>query len=345
MPVSVFEPRTLLGVWEQTKRAQRFLQTFVFGRIFQSMTEHIDMDEVTSDRPMAPFVSLTGAGKVVGRGGHKRNQYIPPKLAPKIPTTDIDLQSVLPGEPIYGGMSPEERHVALVQRDLMMLDDMNVRRIEWMCAQILFTGKVTMVGDDFSDELDFGFTNTETLGNDVQWNDAAGDPLGDLGRWGLDVAEDTGVVPNTCIMALDVAKAFRTHSKVVDALDTTKQALLAVQPRTVPGNGRYIGTYTVPELGPIDMYTYPEWYKADGTGTSTPIVPSNKLALFNNEDSFLTAYGAYIDLATAPATVNPVPMYPRSWYEAGPNQRFLELISRPLPAPTRTNAWFVADVL
>lgn len=341
--VSIFEPRTLLGVWEKTKKAQKFLQSFLFSMVFNSTTEHIDLDEVAKKRIMAPFSSLTGRGTTVSRSGFKMNTYTPPKVAPNTITTAKDLQTRQPGESLYDGLKPEQRDIALVQRDLMMLDDSIVRRIEWMCRELLFSGKIHMVGDDYDETIDFGHTNTETLEGANLWSADTADPLGDLGRWALTVAEKTGVIPTSCIMAMDVLAAFLKHPKVQAATDTTRQALLAVQPRTVPEGGRYVGTYDVPAIGQIDIYTYSEWYEEGAT--SYKMIPAGQLVMVNPTDSFILAYGAYIDLSTEPARTYAVDRYPRSWYEAGANQRFLEMVSRPLPAPTRTDAWFTATVL
>ncbi|HEY3376638.1 MAG TPA: major capsid protein [Armatimonadota bacterium] len=346
MPVSIFEPRTLLGVWEQTKQAKKFLQSFLFGHEYQSTTEHIDLDEVTHNRIMAPFVSLTGRGKTIARTGFRMNTYTPPKLAPNFVTTAQDLGTRQPGETLYDGKSPEQRDIAQVQHDLAKLDDIITRRTEWMCRETLFGGLVHMVGDDYDETLDFGLTMKENLNEVVGaklFNAEGALPLNYLGEKALAVAAETGVMPTSCIMAMDVLLAFRANAQVKEAMNTTMQAIIALQPRDVPEGGRYIMTVDIPEIGPLDIYTYAEWFE-DGA-TRYPMVPNGYLALVNPQDSFVLAYGAYTDLSTTPAVTYAVNRYPRSWYEPGPNQRFLEMVSRPLPAPTRTNAWYVAKVL
>ena len=347
MPVSIFEPRTLIGVWEQAKRAKRFLQQLCFQPNYQSLTEHIDMDEVQSNRIMASFVPLEGRGKTVARTGFQAKTYTPPKVAPNFITKELDLQARQPGETLYRGLDPAQRDVELVLRDLIALDDKITRREEWMRAQLMFTGQVVMEGDGYSETLDFTHTMTETLEDGNLWSADTAVPLEDLNRWALAVAAETGIMPMCCVMAGDTWRAFRNNAQVAAERDKFKQALMQLQPRNDPRGGRYMCTITLEEAGDIDVYTYPEWYEdiVAGTLTRSPMVPSGKLCLCNPEDSFIMAHGAYIDLSTTPATVSAADRYPRSWYEAGPNQRFLEMVSRPLVAPTRTNAWYIAQVI
>ena len=346
MAVSMFEPRVLIGVWEGVKRAKKFLQTFAFRQRFQSTEEHIDLDEVQSNRIMAAFSSLSSSGSTVARTGFKGNTYTPPMLAPKFITKALDLMSRMPGETIYSGSTARERSIELAQRDLVKLDDMIERRQEWMCAQLLFKGEVAMVGDDYSETLTFGHTAKASLAGANRWSEATATPLTNLGTWALSVAKETGVLPTTCVMALNVWGDFYNNAEVQASLDLTKQALTRLAPREVPGGARYMGTFTVPVVGDIDVYVYPEWYDEMVAGVLTryPMVPDDYVALFDPQDSFVLAHGAYIDLETEPATVHVADRYPRSWYEKGPNQRFLQLISRPLVAPTRTNAWYIAKV-
>jgi len=347
MAISMFEPRKLIGVWEQVKRSKSFLRDFVFRGRYQSMEEHIDLDEVTSNRIMAPFSSLSGSGSTVARAGFQARTYTPPMVAPKFVTKALDLMSRMAGEAIYSGSTAQDRSLQLAMADMRKLDDMIARREEWMCAQLLFSGEVAMVGDDYSETLTFGHTNTDNLTGADRWSEATGTPLTDLGAWALEVAKETGVLPTTCVMALDVWGPFYNNTEVQASLDLNKQALAKLAPREAPNGARFMGVFTCPVVGDIDIYTYPEWYEEDVAGTLTryPMVPDGTIALFDPLDSFLLAHGAYIDLETEPATVNVADRYPRSWYEKGPNQRFLQLISRPLVAPTRTNAWFWAKVL
>jgi hypothetical protein len=343
--VSIFDPRTLIGVWEQVKRAKSFLRQFAFSREFQSTTEYIDLDEVKQNRIMAPFSALEGDGSAVARTGFNRNSYTPPKTAPRVTTTAKDLQSVQPGENIYQGLTPGNRDLMQIMRDMEMMDNMIVRREEWMCAQLLFTGQVAMVGVDYSETLTFGHTAAEALSGGNRWSESTAVPLTNLGTWALSVAKDTGVIPTSCLMALDVWGDFITNAEVQASLDVTKQGMSRLAPRDIPDGAKFMGSFMT-IAGMIDVYLYPEWFEdvVGGVLTRYPMIPNGKVCLLNPSDSFVMAHGAYIDLETEPATTYIADRYPRSWYEKGPNQRFLQLVSRPLVAPTRTNAWFIGTV-
>lgn len=355
MPINWFEPRTLLGAWQQTgKRPRTFLQNLFFSRRFNSRTEHIDMDEVLDNRIMASFSAIDGSGKTVNRVGFKGHSYTPPALKPRMNMKQLDLLQRMSGESIMDGMTPAERETALVQQDMLRMSGMNTRRREWMCAQTMFGGQVVMVGDDYKETLDFGLTMKETLDANHKWSAIAdgyvSDPLGNLERWYLAVLAETGVAPDKCIMATDVAQAFMAHPDVIEQSKLFTNQLLRINPTPLdeyPG-ATSLGYYRTPTGFLIEVLVYTEWFEtvaADGTMTRLPMVPSGKLVLANPNDSFVLAFGAYTDMGTQPATTFQGEEYPRQWYDGDTNIRWMELVSRPLTAPTRTNAWYCATVL
>jgi hypothetical protein len=352
MAINWFQPRTLLGAWEQTgKRARTFLQDMFFSRRFMSSTEHIDMDEVIDNRIMAAFSAVDGSGKTVNRIGFKGHSYTPPALKPRMNMKQLDLMQRMPGESVYDGMKPEEREVALVQRDLLRMSNMNTRRREWMCAQTMFGGTVAMVGDDYSQTLDFGLTMTETLAGNALWSaSATATPLDDLERWMLAVLAETGVMPDKCVMAADVAQAFMKCTQVTAEATKMQNVLLRIDPTPLPEypGATSLGYYKTPTGYLVEVFVYTEYYEtvnAAGTVTRAPMVPAGKLVLANPTDSFVLAFGAYTDLSTQPAVTYQVEEYPRQWYDGDTNIRWMELVSRPLTAPTLTNGWYCATVL
>lgn len=99
--------------------------------------------------------------KTVERRGFVTRTLEPPLVAPDLVTTAELLLNRLPGENIYNAKSPAERAAEQLGKDLLELDEMVNRREEWMCAQVLFTGQVDIVGEGVDDTVYFGLKRKE----------------------------------------------------------------------------------------------------------------------------------------------------------------------------------------
>ncbi|GAV24801.1 minor capsid protein E [Carboxydothermus islandicus] len=338
MPIDLFSTRTMLEAVQQMQPVRTFLKStfFVNERTFD--TEYVDVDIIKGKRRMAPFVSPKIGGKVVERQGYRTNTYKAPMLAPKLPTTAEQLLKRLPGEPLYSGMSPEDRAAEQLGRDLAELDEIITRREEWMCAQALFTGQIHITGDGVDEIIDFGLTNKEVLTGTAKWSDPNSDPLADLKRWRQAIIKASGFSPDILIMASDVLDAFLGHSKIQQLLDLRLVDTGQINPQTLPNGTTYIGR--IAELG-VNIYTYDEWY-LDDDGNEKPMVPEKTVLMASTSARFDLLYGAYVDVEEG---VFDLPRVPRSWVEKDPSVRWVQMISRPLPVPQHIDSLYVATVL
>jgi hypothetical protein len=339
MPIDMFDTRTMLEAVNAMKPVRTFLRDTFFTNVRTFDTEHVDVDIVKGKRRMAPFVSPKIAGKVVERLGYKTNTYKAPMVNPKIPTTAEQLMKRLAGEPLYSGMSPDDRAAEQLGRDLAELDEMVTRREEWMCAQALFTGQINVVGEGVNEVIDFQLTNKEVLSGTALWSDTTNsDPIADLKRWRLAVIKESGITPDRVVMASDVVDAFVNHSKVKDIMDSRRIILGQINPSTLPNGVTFIGS--ISSLG-LDIYSYDEWY-LDEDGTEKPMVPDGAVLLASTSARFDLLYGAYIDMEMGTMDL---PRIPRSWVEKDPSIRWVQMVSRPLPVPQQIDSLYVATVL
>lgn len=156
--------------------------------------------------------------------------YTPVLLAPNKITTVDDLLERAAGENPYSGRTPAERAVEKLADDLRELNEMIVRREEWMAATSIFTGQIPIIGEGLNEVIDFNFTNTETIVTPgLKWNGADADPLADLERWRETVQKEGFVNCNICIMAKNVANAFVNNAKVKDVLDIKAYDLAVIK--------------------------------------------------------------------------------------------------------------------
>jgi hypothetical protein len=346
MPVSLYDPRTMMGVVKSMPPVQTYLKDTFFKKVKPFDTKHVDVDFYKGKRKVAPFVHPRIGGKTVENSGYKTEIFTPALVAPdKITTTD-DLMHRLPGESLYGGMSPDERAQIKFAEDLAELDEMITRREEVMCAQAIFTGQIPVIGEGLDQVIDFNFTNKETLSGTDLFSDPNSDPIGWLEKWHRQIQIKGHKNADVVVMAWDVVNEFINHPKVKDLLDTRNLNIGAVDFRELPNGVTYVGRIT--KLG-LDIYQYNEWYLDDWTDENNPVekpmVPDGTLAMLSTRAQYSMAYGAVTLIKDESFITVEGPRVPDSWVQKKPAARFVQVSSKPLPIPHEVDSWFVAKVL
>lgn len=166
--VSIYEPRTMMGVIRKMPPAHTFFRSTFFSHEQTFVTETVDMDFKKGARKLAPFVSRVVGGKIVPNTGYETRTYKPTLIAPDKITTIDDLLDRQPGEQLYSERTPAQRAVIKMREDFTELREMIVRREEWMCAQAMLTGKIVVVGEGVKDVIDFQFTNLVDISKDTK---------------------------------------------------------------------------------------------------------------------------------------------------------------------------------
>lgn len=349
MAHSIYDPRTMGKVISRMAPVRTFLKSTFFRNVETFVTETVDVDYKKGNRKLAPFVHRRIGGKTVPNTGYETKIYTPPLIAPDKVTSVDNLLKRQAGENPFSGRTPAERAVVKMAADFHELDEMITRREEWMCAQVIFTGSIPVIGEGIEETISFDFTNNETITTAAKkWNNAGSDPIADLKRWRKIVQKNGFVNCDICIMADDVAEAFVNHEKVRKLLDTRGYDLATIKPRELPNGVTYVGTIHGEGL---DIYTYSEWFLDDWTDPSAPkqkpLVPDGELALLSTAAEYSMYYDAttLIDKKTEEFYTVEGARVPDSWAERKPARRFLQLNSNPLPVPHEVDSWFVAKVL
>ena len=161
--VSIFDPRTMGRLVSRMPPVRTFFRDTFFRHTETFATKSVDVDFKKGNRALAPFVHPKMPGKTVPNRGYTTKTYTPPMMLPQKVTTVDDLLSRMAGENPYSGKTPADRAVEKLARDFSELDEMITRREEWMCAQALYTGVIPIVGEGIKEEINFNFTNTETI--------------------------------------------------------------------------------------------------------------------------------------------------------------------------------------
>ena len=349
--VSIYEPRTMMGVIRKLPPVHTFFRSTFFSREKTFVTKSVDMDYKKGARKLAPFVSREIGGKIIPNTGYTTETYTPPFIAPDKVTTIDDILDRQPGESLYSGRTPAQRAVIQMSEDFTDLREMILRREEWMCAQAMLTGKIVVLGEGVKDTIDFRFTNLIDISKDAKRKWKGGtvqNKYADLKAWHEKVQKEGFTNCNVCIMASDVVKEFLMDEQIQKLLDVKNYALAVIKPTQKENNVTYIGT--IHELG-LDLYQYNEWYVDDWTDPATPVelpmVPAGTLMMASTHAKYSMYYGAISILNQRTEKWETVAgkYVPDTFIKKRPDRRFLSLQSAPVPVPHEVDSWITVKVM
>ena len=343
----IYDTNTLIQVVPNLKRAQKFLLDKFFPNIVISDSEEVSIDVDVGIRRMAPFVSPLVEGKLVEQRRYQTNVFKPAYIKDKrAPDLRKPVRRMI-GERIGGNMTGAEREMANLEFEMTDQVDMVDRRLEWMAAQALLNGTVTITGDGFPTVLvDFGRDPSLTiaLAGGAVWsaaNIAAGtaSPSGAIEDWGHQMLKKSGGV------ATDIV--FTTTAWLLFILDPVIKAAI-----WYPGNGGNGNTINVGaqiqrgaqykgKWGQYDLWVYNDWYVDPVTNVETPMIPDGEVVLSGPDLMGTRAFGQILDPAF---NYEGLPYAPKTWVENDPAQRYLLMQSSPIVIPSRVNASLSASV-
>jgi len=317
----------------------QFLLDRYFGNTQTETTEEIHFDTVDGKRRISPFVSPLVEGQIVASRGFRTSTFKPAYIKDK---RVFDMNRPLkriPGEQLYGSMSPVERLRALMAQDMQDQRDMLNRRLETMAGEILSTGLLTISGDKYPTQvLDFGMTANQSTGH---WqNTATSKPLDDLQAWAMDVLQATGAMMLDVLMTPRAWTLFSTSQQVKDHQTMWRTW---TQPPSLSGNapvtegGVFMGT-----IAGFNIYVYSGWYVDPADGVEKPILRAPDMVIMTSPA--IEGYQAYGAIRDEEAGLQPLPYFVKSWVEPDPPVRFVMLQSAPILVPYRPGVLYRANV-
>lgn len=317
-----------------------FLLNSFFRELQTEESEEIHFDVDSGRRRLAPFVSPVVAGKVVQSKGYVTKSFKPAYIKDKRVFDGNRPFKRAIGETIGGALSPAQRLQLALARDLEDQLEMLTRRQEVMAAEVLRTGKITVVGDLYPEVVvDFGRHADLTpaaLTGTARWGQSAGKPLENIQDWSLLVTKHSGAAATTVVMDAKSYALFAADPDVKALLDRFR-GKDALNPTVLGEGGRFMGN-----IGDFDIWVYAGWYEHPTTGTLTPYLPDGTVIITSPDLEGVRAYGAIKDEA---AGFQALPFFSKSWVEQDPAVRYLLLQSAPLIVPYRVNASLCATVL
>jgi hypothetical protein len=337
---TVYDTGVLTGVVNSLQVPPSFLVDTYFGTVQTEESEEIHFDVEDDVMSMAPFVSPVVEGQIVNELGYTTKTFKPAYVKPKTPVNPVRALKRAPGEPIAGNLSNAARMERIVAGDLMMHRKMIDRRREWMAAQVLRTGSVTVSGEKYATQVvNFGRAGALTIVKSVgsKWGDAGISPLDDMQAWGDLMLTNSGSTGRDVVMETSAWTIFRKDAQVEKRLDVLRVAgapTLSLNAKLDYG-GTYMGT-----IDGFNIYVYAGTYR-DDAGAVQKMLPTGTVLMVGALDG-VQAYGAIQD---EDAGLQALPYFSKSWTTPDPGRRFIMTQSAPLMVPSRPNASLCATVL
>lgn len=340
----------LVQVVPNLKTSQNFLLNRYFGNVVEYNTEEVAIDVDVGLRRMSPFVSPLVEGKLVEQRKYLTNKYRPPYIKDKrAPDLRRPVRRAI-GERIGGGeMTGEERMQLNLEAEMADQVDMINRRLEWMAAQALVTGTVTISGSGFPTALiDFGRAPalTVALTGAAAWGgtlNAAGRDVNivpQIMAWRSRILKAAGNVDISDIVFTPSAYAkFLAAEGVQGAIQTP--AWTSFGNNVNPAGQVGIGQTPVGMWGGYTLWLYNDWF-IDANQVEQPMLPDGTIIMCGPEAMLGTrAFGQIIDPKFA---YKPMAYAPKTWMQDDPAQTILMMQSAPLVIPSRVNACLAATV-
>lgn len=350
---------TIYNTWTLMQVQQRFpslpdgFWRNLFPRVVTFDTEAILFDRIeTPSRKLAPFVAPNVEGRVIRGEGSVVKQFTPAYVKPKHAIDPSMIRRRTINEQIGGSLSPTARYNAAVAANLRIEKEMVDRRIDWMAAQAILYGAVTVVGEDYpAQTVDFGRDPSLdiTLTSTARWDQfATAAPLDDL-QSAESAAFALGNAPITnLVFGINAWASFIKNDDVLDLLDNTKRGSTSDFSRTglnASGNFQPMGEVSSSQGGTFRLWRYNNWYtdvnESTGVTSTKYFMDPRDVVGYGEAIDGVAAYGAIQDIdAIESLGLSEAIYYPKSWKENDPSVAFTMTQSAPLPVPMNPNNTF-----
>lgn len=326
--------------------------TFLYDLLVEEMPpledETATWDSYRGKKEIAPFIHEGAAPVIMGNQGYKTATMIFPTIAPATKVSEADIKKRAFGEVLYGGMTPEERSMKQMVRDLQRLSDSVQNTREMMAAQMLMTGGVEIF--EYTDEglcnaptkvADFGFENLMTAAN--PWNASNGKIVSDIMAMTQKNAEGYGT-GELLLVGKNVGDAFLENELFLKQLDNRRLDLANITQKTTPTPGVVWLGRTV---NGVDIYCDSRSY-VDYKGQMRYYIDEDKATLVSHK--MFRCYHAPVTLVDKDGEDGNFRTYvakevPVRHASKTNNSIVQSLYTRPMIVPKNVSGWTIMDVV
>ena len=292
-------------------------------------TKEVAFDKIKKGRKLAPLVSPMVGGKPQKTKASKMVSVEPAYVKPTDVVTSDRIMVRQPGENLMGDQTPAQR-LNVVRADILLEHDESIdRREEWMIAEVLKTGAVTLEAEGFETlHVDFGRSpeNNVTLSGSDKWSvldkNTSQKPMDDIEDW----SSRCNIVADYVCMGRDAWRQFRQFKCVKDVLDTRRgsKSELELGPMN-NAHYQWVGT-----IGSMDIFVYIGAYE-DDTGADQLYVDANGVMVTGKSIELYMGYGGIQDVKANAQGIVAATRYPSNWYQDNPSVEMIQTQSAPVP--------------
>ncbi len=343
---TVYNTEELLGVFRDLEPVQEFWLSF-FPGLFTSESERIEWSKITDYRHLAPLVLPTNQGRPTFKAEEDMMSVKPGYVKPKDAVQAAAMQVRRAGLGELGAptpLSPQARYNATVASVLQKHRSDIERRKEWMAAQALLNGTITLEDDGYpAATVDFrrDAGHTITLGGGSQWGDVGVSIVDGIDGWNDTMADAKFGGPATdLILGTQAWAPFKADAEVQKLLEQDIRNTSGTSLDLGVGNGdkvQFKGNLS----RNIRVWVYSDYYEL-ADGTQVPYMDARDILMVGQNVRGVKAYGAILDHE---ANFQPLPIFPKMWHENDPSATMLMTQSAPLIVPVNPNNTLRARVV
>lgn len=331
----------------QPANPQNFWLDMFDAGVIASDKEEILFDMIGPDFRLAPFVAPNVQGRVMRNKAYSTRSFRPAYTKPKHVVDFDQVRSRRVGEGLLGTMTADERWDAAVA-DNLLVERQSIERLwDWMAAQAVIEGEVTVEGEDYP-RVVVSFMRDPSLelvlAGTAQWDDTAADPLADIALMRKRAFDLSGSPITRLIFGSDAWAAFTLDPKVLKLLEVLTRGSQSDFNRTGLSTGapyEYQGTLSGAQgQGRLELYTYAGYYHdtdAAGTVTNVQILDPGSVVGVGGAMRGYRMFGAIRDKR---AGLQPLAMFPKMWENEDPSVTYTMTQSAPLMVPSQPNNTF-----
>lgn len=340
----LYNTRTLLGVMREQEAPTSYWLDLCFPNVLTFDDEYVDFEKIPrAGRKLAPFVAPLAQGRPIYEEGSRVARFKPAYSKPKDPVTPTRMMTRRPGELLTPTpQTPMQRRNAIIADITASHRDAIERRWEWLAAQAILNGKVTIEGDDYPARVvDFGraANHTVVLEENARWGDDGVSIFANIESWRTRVrTAPFGGMTNRLTVGADVWDVMRQSDEIKAQLDiNTRGTVVNVNTGLREG----LEVEFVGNLAPnLPVYVYSDYYTEGGT--SVPFMNPKDIVLTGPNVMGYRCFGAIQDVN---AQFQALPIFPRNFRENDPAIEYVMSQSSPLMVPVNPNATLRARVL
>lgn len=343
--VQLYETHALLGLYKEVPAPSTYFRDLCFGSVMTFQDEWIDFEKIREGRKLAPLVIPTIQGRPVYEEASSVTRVKPAYVKPKDPVSPGRALRRRPGENLFAPdtLSPQARYNALIG-DILRTHRVTIdRREEWMAAQAIIEGKVTLNGPDYPERVvDFGRAGNHSvnLTGAARWSETGVDIWADIQTWIDRVrrAQFGGPVTRLTVGS-NVLNYILNNATTAAQLDkNTKGANADLNTGLRSGDYvEYIGKLSQN----VELWVNSDFYET-ADNTAVPFLDPDTVVLTGPAVQGVRCFGAILD---EEAGFNAMAVFPKMWRNPDPAGTFVMSQSAPLPVPVNPNTTLKAKVL